>query len=306
MDAFERRFQQEYKNAQKKKLIDDNDAFQDSKVKKIMIENLVQEDDLDFVVKYFRKLLFYSFNDNVAAMQFIKKHINDLSKKQVEEILFLIMQRINQGISEETTLMMIDFLAKTLKEKNLTIFDLKKLNYGGFSTVYEAGETIIKVGNHRACSKIADNSRILYPSFKGFVGSQFLEVTKKIETNPDATNEEILKIYSELRDQGVIWFDPKANNVGILSKDDLAYQKDNSETKYENGIIENEKVTSKELSSGDNVIIDLDHLVFEDDKEQIKYIRGHLSYILFERVKSFERDYNSSRQRTNKKSCPFW
>ena len=306
MDAFERRFQKEEKEAIKKGLIQDNDVFQTARIKRIMMENLVQNEELDFLVKYFNRLFLYSFNANDIAFEYLKKHFEELREKDRKKIILQIIRKINKSFFTDADELLAEFFERSLGEKGLTVFDLRELNSGGFSTVYEAGDTLIKIADERACQEIVDNSRILYPSFKGLIGDKFIEITRKIDAKRDASDEEIFKIYSELRDQGVIWFDPKKENIGRLSQDDLDYQRINCELKYQNGIIKNKKASVKKFQSGDSVIIDLDHIVFEDDTDRINYIIGHLSCFLFEKVKVLEEDYNKEFQRTNKKSCLPW
>ena len=52
----------------------------------------------------------------------------------------------------------------------------------------------------------------------------------------------------------------------------------------------------KELQAGDLVIIDLDHIVFQEDQDTINAIKRDLDETLIARVELFEKRYQEEKQ----------
>ena len=104
------------------------------------------------------------------------------------------------------------------------------------------------------------------------------------------TKEELYEIYKELRDDGFIWTDAKASNIGRLRRPNKRYSNNIGEID-ENGEVtwgiqkyagigagfEEENDKQGILEAGEFVIIDLDY-IWKEDSDEIRWpIGGSLS-----------------------------
>ena len=55
------------------------------------------------------------------------------------------------------------------------------------------------------------------------------------------------------------------------------------------------------MEEGDLVIIDLDHIVFEDDQDSINRIKRDLNEIIVDRIALFEKRYQDEKEEQSKK-----
>lgn len=175
-------------------------------------------------------------------------------------------------------------------DDNLSFKCFSKIDEGGYSDIYRYQDKIIKIGKTRASLKIADNSRILLPYFKGYVSDTYIEVTdycepKKVEL------EDLYLIYEELRDQNVMWLDPSNKNIGILTEDLAKKQQEKRKNIINLDIFENPSIKNNSLKAGDYVIIDLDHMVFDNDLANIYRLKNILNEEMEQRLDYFERRY---------------
>lgn len=130
--------------------------------------------------------------------------------------------------------------------------------------------------------------------------AQFIEVQNLVDKNwsKNMTNAEIeevlFTIYSEMRSQGLVWTDIKANNVGRLlrpNKANLSLFLDENRQKIE-GIPPNEaigfigEVQGDVLQEGEYVILDTDYITKVEDYEKRTYYPGQSS-----RADKFEQMY---------------
>ena len=128
-----------------------------------------------------------------------------------------------------------------------------------------------------------------------------MEITDYLEPAKDVSFEEIYSVYKELRDQGIIWLAPNEENLARVDKKTL---ENNKRKKKEGiGLLKNYNYLDKDLEVGDLLIIDLDHMVYENDVEKIRDIEFDLDGALLERRHYFEERYNNKTKRlvkTNK------
>jgi len=145
---------------------------------------------------------------------------------------------------------------------------------------------------------IATNDRIT--DWSSNKKAEFIEVQNLVDKNwyKDMTKEEInevlFTIYSEMRSQGLVWTDIKANNVGRLlrpNKANLSLFLDENRQKIE-GIPPNEaigfigEVQGDVLQEGEYVILDTDYITKVEDYEKRTYYPGQSS-----RADKFEQMY---------------
>lgn len=144
---------------------------------------------------------------------------------------------------------------------------------GSFSDVFEIGNKILKIGQPRKTYKIPYNRRILQP----LVRTNFdidrqdiacVEICEKVDVKFECNEQEtIYEIYKDLREQGIVWTDPKIANVGRLKSDNVVIL--NGEVmEVDLASIGVEGETQEvPLKKGDFVILDTDYIFREDDPE---------------------------------------
>lgn len=120
------------------------------------------------------------------------------------------------------------------------------------------------------------------------------------------TKEEVYEIYKELRDDGFIWTDAKASNIGRLRRQNKRYSNYIGEINEQGEVswgsqeyagtgagIEKQNDKQDVLGAGEFVIIDLDY-IWKEDSDEIRWpIGGSFS-------REFERRYQEEKSRKNK------
>lgn len=181
--------------------------------------------------------------------------------------------------------------------EDASINDIKQQGQGSFSTAYRVGNYILKFGDIRNNITIPNHRRILQSILKTEVKEHYftskmtninascIEVQNLVEKDwcKDMSHEEIneilFQIYSDLRDEGLLWLDIKPSNVGRLLKpntSNVLFVDIDGKTKQiiphedGNGLIG--KVNGKPLKAGDYVIIDNDFIITEDEFPKQKYL----------------------------------
>ncbi|MFI3260252.1 MAG: hypothetical protein R3Y13_00840 [bacterium] len=212
--------------------------------------------DLNDIRKYMTE--YYESNKEQVVRNFIlptlKKHDDNFKKEDLDEINVYFFTKL---------------LEEILKDEMLEFSDIKMLNTGAYCTVYQIGEKILKVGKLKEKFISPNSEFILQPFFrfelKNSIGEKIgiVELEEYVDTK-EIRSAEVYELYSNLRDQGIIWNDAKSFNVGRLIKPNYSYYKGKM-TKIDqrnNGLEENNKT---ELSRGKCVVLDIDYLYKEDE-----------------------------------------
>lgn len=292
MDNFTKRFNNEWEKYYQKQLDNKNYYISKDVFKREFREKLICNNELDFITVFFKELWDFSFNYNNEMLLYLKCHKNEIKHEQLINIYKVILSSMlcfsdfrNNLNSEEI------FVLNELYKRNLSIFDTLRISQGSNSSVFQIDNTILKFGK-RECKKIPDNSRIFYPEYKGNLGKNYFEITRKLNVkNCTSLNSTLFEIYCELRNQNVIWLDPKALNIAKLTKADIDIYNQNKEVKYKNDITHNPCFIENELHEGDYVIIDLDLMYPEKKRYEagIEYLK--LNNELQDTIKEFDRKY---------------
>ena len=161
---------------------------------------------------------------------------------------------------------------------------------GSYSNVYKIGEKIIKIGAHqRTTEEIPYHKRILQPLLRrsvkdddGTPDGKFLfhmEASEEVDTERHIPIDEVYKVYKELRDDGIIWTDPKADNLGRLKKDNVVHfegieEVDSASVGFAVDIPKDREI----LKKGELVIIDTDFLYREGDPNIVIGNEHHYKY----------------------------
>ena len=112
-----------------------------------------------------------------------------------------------------------------LKDGNCSYLDIERKNSGAFTHVYKIGNKVLKIGTPKLLHEIPNHRRIIQPLLRRELpssgeGAIYVEVEEAVEPVHDPRYfTQLYEIYKELRDDGLIWGDPKLANIGILQKE---------------------------------------------------------------------------------------
>ena len=205
---------------------------------------------------------------------------SDIDVKLEELDIETVMKQTFSNIKDKDLQWMIAKIAtELLEDQSLSIKDMEIYGRGNYSKSIKAGEYIFKIGNDRSVYEIPYDERIIYPlirrKMKGEQGEEiYLEVQNLVDKewykgmSEEEIEEELYKIYAEMRERGHRWTDVRKDNVGRLKKPNLGNFEINgdkiipSDTSV--GFI-NEENKKKVLPAGELVIIDTD-FVYQSDK----------------------------------------
>ncbi len=192
----------------------------------------------------------------------VESRIGDLAEQLVVKC---DVSFVNDNVREwvETLLRGIEKNEKT----NLT--QLRQIGAGAYSNVFSLGEKVIKIGHKNKQFELPRNfRRFLQPIVRMETDGLHFEVSEKVlpVKEEDVTEEELYKIYKELRDADLYLEDFKATNLGRLIKPNEIYVDAIKETGGRPkrsfgpniGIKKDEDV--EVLGPGELVIIDLDYI----------------------------------------------
>ena len=142
---------------------------------------------------------------------------------------------------------LINELKKICKENNSDLSNLDFLEYGESSIVFELNNQIIKVtfneyDRHPSMKEyVSHSSKILQPMFEKIIDdvklygySAKIIGLKKLSLN-NISDEDILKMYVDLRDDGYLWYDTKSENIG-KDENGVCYLLDYGELIYINDL----------------------------------------------------------------------
>ena len=153
----------------------------------------------------------------------------------------------------------IKLLINELLEKtNTKIEDIEHKGSGAFSNTYKIGNLILKSGI-KINKKMPYHPRFLSP----FLRKEMID--KYVKPALELSKEEVYEIYKELREDGIIWIDPRAANLGILLEDNDTKIKGETIEVKEESIGFTSKIKHKTYKKGDIVIFDVDTAVYEED-----------------------------------------
>lgn len=190
-------------------------------------------------------------------------------------------------------------LREVLKSERKKLSDVENVGEGVYSKNYKIGDKVLKIGAPRETYFIPNHRRILQPlarinltnSNHKSIGT--IELTSEENASKEAldkiTEEDLYRIYKELRDDGIVWGDPKKDNLAILKRKNIPmlngkpFYVDPSSVGFKNDLN-----GVKPLDKGDIVIIDTDYLYRQEQKNK----KGNInSYVL-----AFERRYQNEKK----------
>ena len=238
------------------------------------------------------------------SIRFAKKIDDKINQNQDEVCKHILIKSLRKG-TQNTNISLKDIndysltlqilLRELLNSEHKRFSDMRKVGEGVYSNVYQIGTKIIKIGAPRQTHKIPNHRRILQPIVRKELTNEMgepigsIEITDEVDTSKETlskiTEEDLYKIYKELRVDGIVWGDPKIDNLGVLKRENKPTLKGKDFYVAPNSVGFRSEIFPKPLQRGDFVITDLDYLYYENDKD--KKVNKN-SYVL-----EFERRYRS-------------
>lgn len=188
-----------------------------------------------------------------------------------------------------------------LVNEKVKLSDTEIILGGSYSCVYKIGNKVLKLGTKRQVFHLQNNKRFLSPLLRKEIlvktkDDKFttltIEVTEFVNTH-GITEEDTYSIYKELRDEGLIWTDPRTDNMGRLNKKNKIHFEDIDTVSDE---MQNYYFNKKEiLDEGNLVILDNDY-IYPENYSDIKYGNEYY-YSLFEKRYQEEKQINHKQQK---------
>ncbi len=194
-----------------------------------------------------------------------------------------IMKQTFPHIQDEDLQWAISRLStELLQDQKLEFKDMQIFGKGHYSRSIKIGEYILKVGEDRSTNEIPYDERIIQPLNRRKLEGKnneavFIEVQNLVDKDwykgltDEEIDEELYKIYSEMRSRGHRWTDVRKDNVGrLLKPNSPSFEINGNTIMPEDSAVgfTSEKNTTegrKVLPAGELVIIDTD-FIFEADK----------------------------------------
>ena len=209
--------------------------------------------------------------------------INEILQKNIQDIshnLLMQMTEIDEsrGITKEEKKEIADKYYMTLailpceilKSDKMSFVDIEKIGSGCYTNVYKVGHKIFKIGTPRETAVIPNHKRILQPLLRRSLPERgypcaFIEIAEEVKTGLGYQDYKLLyNLYKELRDDGIIWGDPKLENVGWLKRENIPMLHGeilNVDTK---SLGFKQSLRCNPLNKGELVILDTDYIYEEN------------------------------------------
>lgn len=245
----------------------------------------------------------YANTQSQDIMDFIHLYSDvDVNLENID--IATIMKQTFPNIKDENLQWALSRMAsELLEDQNIGLQDIEIYGKGHYSRSIKIGNYIFKVGENRATSEIPYDERIVQPLTRRKLQGEneeevYVEVQNLVDKDwykglsDEEVEEELYKIYAEMRNRGHRWTDVRKDNVGRLLRPNLStFRINGDEIRPENtaiGFTSDEQNTEERniLQAGELVIIDTD-FIFDADKKYSSSIAS--------RHKEFERRYIDER-----------
>ena len=260
----------------------------------IFIKKLVKNNELNYIINNIETII----GDSLISKEELLKYLNCNKDKLNDDILNKIYHSISNCIFKNSSnpTYFYDLLESICEKEKVTLLNIQNKIAGSYSKIYQIGNTILKVGDRRGYFFILDNSYILLPQYRGYVDKYYVEITDCLDTSEKFTDEDVYSVYKALREEGVLWLDPKANNLARINERALNNQKERNYHKDYLGIMPNLNHQHNELQVGDLVIIDLDLLINENDLRLKKSLERKINSSIVKKTHEYEKRYQYERE----------
>lgn len=203
-----------------------------------------------------------SVSDNEKALNEINEYIDDHKEQAMESIMYEVKHTasINNDTLKDVIRLVID---DVMKNEDAKFSDIM-FGSGAFSAVLKIKDKVVKIGTKRQSSTFPNNPYIVKPLLRKTLEDDneqcFIEVTERVDTSQNVSDEDLYQLYKNMRDIGLIWTDIASRNVGRLLKDNVINWRSNLEPS--NKVLELDSSRGKDitLKKGDLVLLDADFI----------------------------------------------
>lgn len=205
-----------------------------------------------------------------AAVDKIKTSIGD-NEDYLDSTVNIILKDIYSNYNNDNFKVGKDTIKILIKEicrnEKKSYGDIEYIGRGTFSYVIGIGDKVLKIGKKRNAPSFPNNPYIIAPLLRESItidkdNNLFLEVTEKVDTKCEISDEELYVLYKNLRQLSLVWTDMAKRNIGRLTKDNYIHW--NTAINPNDSSLElGERRGNTVLKKGQLVILDADHLYDE-------------------------------------------
>lgn len=261
-------------------------------------EELIAENRNEFLENYKGK-------DEIQVAKEVLEEPSKYVEKNFHRIISKITELKDSNNEQRKLLQSIELIVKEIAEfENVVLEDIKYIGRGGSSNVLEIGNKILKTGFIRYGYEIPYHPRILESVLRHKVEDSsyfyFIELLEKVDTK-NISDEDVQKVYNDLRNDGILWYDVKANNIGRLLKSNEIHFYDDYKITDEQRGIKRSNINKKILPKGELVVLDLEYLVLSKELK----IKGYNEEQIIKSMGNFkawecEKRYQEKKQKESK------
>ena len=271
-----------------------------------MVDKLVRNNEFEYILSNIEQMIRSKDTLNPVLLEYLKKYEDAIPFGIMETINDTIVHTMSSyypHVKDEDMERLKHVIIVNCCNEGKSLLDVRYFDYGGYTSLFSLGDKLIKISFKRVCHKIPFNDRLLLPYFKGSIGADYVEITDYIDRNINEVHdkEELYEVYKELRDQGINWIDASMDNILRIPKKILDRQSTKKYLIKQNDIVSNPNYIKNELSPGDVVIIDLDHMVFDYEIDKIEDIKEELNPLRIQSVGYLEDRYLKEKEQVKVK-----
>ena len=231
-----------------------------------------------------------------------------LEKQRIENSRGAVVPDFKQKVSDKEK----NIYAKTLNyiireildETHTDYTDIRYLDEGVFSQVYQIGDKVLKIGSELHKYKIPNHRRLLQPLIRAnytledgtvFSSFQLFPLGDTYFSSEEKTDDKLYEVYKDCRKDGIILLDIKWENLCKLLSDNVTtWRGKRVEISPDSVGLEGEEKGSP-LKKGDIVYDDLDYVYLENDPD-IPWVK------MSDECKELEERYQNELRKKQEKS----
>ena len=246
------------------------------------IDGLIANNEFNYICDNMEQIILSKDIIYLTKNEILKK-LQQSAPKKFHEMHSLIVTRLfypeNKDVDNRTINALTQIVEEISENEKADISELEEIGHGTFSTAYRLGNKVIKFGKTRETYHIPYHRRIIQPLIRRKISSDYsdiyLEISEYLEPDGSITNEDVYSIYKELRDDGIIWADPKIENLGRLQKENIIHYNEPLYVADSSLGFDTPRQNEVPLQKGEIVIIDTDLLypanTFDINSSDINY-----------------------------------
>ena len=218
---------------------------------------------------YFEKALIFQYLEKQRIENSRGTVIPDFKQKVSDKEKNIYAKTLNYVIRE------------TLDETHTDYTDIRYLDEGVFSQVYQIGDKVLKIGSELHKYKIPNHRRLLQPLIRPnytledgtvFSSFQLFPLGDTYFSSEEKTDDKLYEVYKDCRKDGIILLDIKWENLCKLLSDNVTtWRGKRVEISPDSVGLEGEKKGSP-LKKGDIVYDDLD-LIYRENDPDIPWVK---------------------------------